>query len=457
MNSETQTLPAVAFRDVSKRFRMISDQPQTILEALLAIFREKGLRASNRELWAVRDVSFDLMPGDSLGLVGRNGSGKSTVLKLLTRILRPTSGRITIRGRVSALLELGAGFHQDLTGRENIYLNASVLGLTKEQVETSFQSIVAFSELEEFIDVPVKHYSSGMYMRLGFSVAIHVHPDILIIDEILAVGDQAFQEKCVDQIYQLKRRGTTIVMVSHNLNIIRNLCGRLIWLEQGEVRAQGPTELIAPQYLASTYQNPAHTSSPDRDGGDFKRWGTRDVEITGVRFLTADGRERATFHTGEPLTVQIAYTAHRAVQDAEFGLAIFRQDGLQINSPNNRRAGEQIDLDAGTGIVRYCVERLPLLPGRYYLTVAVHDGRTATAYDFHEQAYSFHVLPGGRHDLDGIMQLPATWEWHPATERNRDRRESGRDDIADAPAGTLSETRDPAGIAHPSQSNELRG
>lgn len=435
-----QELPAVTFHEVSKRFRMISEQPQTILETVLAIFREKRLRSSNRELWAVRDLSFDLMPGESLGIIGRNGSGKSTVLKLITRILRPTSGKIMINGRVSALLELGAGFHADLTGRENIYLNASVLGLTKEDVAARFDSIVAFSELEEFIDVPVKHYSSGMYMRLGFSIAIHVRPDILIVDEILAVGDQAFQEKCVDQIYQLKRQGTTIIMVSHNLNMIRNLCTRLLWLEQGNLRSEGPTEAVIAQYLASTYENPAYTSSPNRAAGDFRRWGSGEVEITGVRFLDDGAHEQATFHTGNPLTIEIAYDAHRPVQDVEFGLAIFRQDGLQINSPNNRLAGEQIDLAPGSGVVRYTVDHLPLLPARYYTTVAIHDSRTATAYDFHEQAYSFHVLAGGPQELDGILHLPASWEWHAQSSRNGAGHESSRsDETMGAPAGLVSE------------------
>ena len=435
-----QELPAVTFHEVSKRFRMISEQPQTILETVLAIFREKRLRSSNRELWAVRDLSFDLMPGESLGIIGRNGSGKSTVLKLITRILRPTAGKIMINGRVSALLELGAGFHPDLTGRENIYLNASVLGLTKEDVAAQFDSIVAFSELEEFIDVPVKHYSSGMYMRLGFSIAIHVRPDILIVDEILAVGDQAFQEKCVDQIYQLKRQGTTIIMVSHNLNMIRNLCTRLLWLEQGHLRSAGPTETVVAQYLASTYENPAYTSSPNRAAGDFRRWGTGEVEITGVRFLDGDGAEKATFHTGNPLTIEIAYDAHRSVQDVEFGLAIFRQDGLQLNSPNNRLAGEQIDLAPGPGIVRYTLDHLPLLPARYYTTVAIHDSRTAAAYDFHEQAYSFHVLSGGPQELDGILHLPASWEWHAQPSRNGAGHESSRgNETMGAPAGLVSE------------------
>ena len=456
MVNNEQTLPAVAFRNVSKRFRMVSERPQTILETLLGIFRRKELRASKRELWAVRDVTFDLMPGESLGIIGRNGSGKSTVLKLITRILRPTSGRIMIRGRVSALLELGTGFHPDLTGRENIYLNASVLGLSKEDVESRFQSIVAFSELEEFIDVPVKHYSSGMYMRLGFSIAIHVNPDILIVDEILAVGDQAFQEKCVDQIYQLKRKGTTIIMVSHNLNMIRNLCTRLLWLDQGRLRSEGPTEAVVAQYLSNTYENPAQTSSPDRGAGDFKRWGSREVEITAVRFLNGDDEEQATFHTGDSLTLEIAYEAHKPVRDVEFGLAIFRQDGLQINSPNNRLAGEQIDLQSGTGVVRYSIDHLPLLPNRYYATVAIHDGRTATAYDFHDQAYAFHVLAGGRQDLDGVLQIPATWEWRvsPALSEKRDER-PGDYGQGDARSGQRSPERD--GIRQPSREQIAQG
>jgi lipopolysaccharide transport system ATP-binding protein len=240
----------VQFEQVGKRFVFDPQGRQTIWQ-----MGRSWLRRGRQEgLWAVRDVSFAVAPGESLGIIGRNGSGKSTMLKLAARILRPTTGRVTVRGRMSALLELGAGFHPDLTGQENIFLNGSLLGLSKREIETAYADIVEFSELGDFIQMPVKHYSSGMYMRLGFSVAVHVNPDILIVDEILAVGDQSFQNKCIERIYDMKRQGVTIVMVSHNLDSVRNICSHLLWMDHGRVRASGPTAEVVGGYLAHSYE-----------------------------------------------------------------------------------------------------------------------------------------------------------------------------------------------------------
>ena len=412
--------PAVRFENVSKRFMMATERPQTILESVIALAHGQRVqrRRKEQELWAVRDLSFELPQGECLGIIGRNGSGKSTTLKLITRILRPTHGRIMVRGRVSALLELGAGFHPDLTGRENIYLNGSVLGLSKAEIDNHFDSIVAFSELDNFIDVPVKHYSSGMYVRLGFSIAIHVEPDILILDEILAVGDQRFQTKCVEQIYNLKREGVTIVLVSHNLDMVRNLCTQLLWIEHGKLQAAGSVQEIAGQYMADAYNTYNQGQSPAHSNGQkqFKRWGTREVEISSVRFLNQDGQETDTFHHRDPLTIEIAYMAHKPIEDPEFGLAIYRQDGVHVNGPNTKSGGLDIGVLHGPGIIRYHIAELPLLPARYHVTVAVHDSRLPVAYDHHEQAYSFRVVSGDPQELHGLLTIPAQWEWAPEAE-----------------------------------------
>ena len=238
--------PIIRFQNVDKRFAFTKEKPQSVMETFIKLFsRRKGPKQPAESLWAVRDVSFDVLPGQCFGIVGRNGSGKSTILKLIARILRPNNGRILINGRVSALLELGAGFHPDLTGRENIFLNAALLGFDEASTHAYYDRIVEFSELGDFIDMPVKHYSSGMYMRLGFSVAIHMQPDILIVDEILAVGDQAFQTKCVNAIMAMKDRGVTIIIVSHNINLVRTLCTHILWIDKGIPQAYGTVDEIA--------------------------------------------------------------------------------------------------------------------------------------------------------------------------------------------------------------------
>lgn len=405
--------PAIKLENLSKRFEVVSESPRSILELLISFF--SGSRPSHdreeQDLWAVKDVNLEITPGQCMGIIGKNGSGKSTLLKLIARILRPTTGRIMVRGRVSALLELGTGFHPDLTGRENVYLNASVLGLSKEDTDAHFQSVVAFSELEEFIDTPVKYYSSGMYMRLGFSIAVHVDPQILIIDEILAVGDQAFQEKCINHIYKLKQQGTTIVLVSHNLDVVRKLCTHLVWMEKGKIRAHGTAEEMIQQYLRFLFERGHQPSS--KTTKPFKRLGTGSVEITMVRLLDEDEEEEEVFHTGDAMTIEIRYFAHKPVENPEFGLAIYRQDNVQVSGPNTQFSGFPIDKIEGPGIVRYCISQLPLLPANYVISVAVHDTHYGITYDHHDKAYEFQVGSGGTREIFGLVEIPANWEWEP--------------------------------------------
>lgn len=406
--------PIIRLENLGKRFEVVSEAPQSLLELLISFVpRSRPPRREQREagLWAVKGVNLDVAPGQCLGLIGKNGSGKSTLLKLIARILRPTTGRITVRGRVSALLELGTGFHHDLTGRENVYLNASVLGLSKEDTDKHFDSVVAFSELEEFIDTPVKYYSSGMFMRLGFSIAVHVNPRILIIDEILAVGDQAFQEKCINHIYELKQKGTTIVLVSHNLDVMRKLCTHIVWMEKGQVRAQGTAEEMIQQYLQFIFER-GRQLAPKMEKS-FERLGTGDVEITGVRLLDEDGRQEEVYMTGDPMTIEIDYIAHKRVDNPEFGLAIYRQDGVQVSGPNTNFSGFSIKEIEGRGVVRYCIRHLPLLPASYIISVAVHDARYGITHDHHDKAYEFQVGSGGTREIFGLVQVAADWEWEP--------------------------------------------
>jgi ABC-type polysaccharide/polyol phosphate transport system ATPase subunit len=405
----TQSQPAIRLQRVSKRFAFTPDTPQSVLETVIAAFSRRR-RSASHDLWAVRDVSFDILSGQCVGIIGRNGSGKSTLLKLIARIIQPTSGEIMVQGRVSALLELGAGFHPDLTGRENIYLNASVLGLSHDETEELFDDIVDFSELGEFIDMPVKHYSSGMYMRLGFSVAIHVRPNILIVDEILAVGDQTFQAKCIDRIMDIKRDGTTILFISHDLANVRNLCSDVIWLDHGHLRLIGPTDSVLAQYRAHLFQQVSDQLTLENDLGGFRRWGTMQIEITDIRLLDERGEETTMFRTGDALSVEMTYMAHEPILEPEFGLAFYSQAGAHIAGPNNRLGGLSLGVVEGPGKIRYDIDRLPLLPGRYQLTAAVHDSVDPIAYDFHEEAYSFRVIEGESADTEGIIALDATWE-----------------------------------------------
>lgn len=406
-----QSQPAIRLDHVSKRFAFTPDRPQSVQESFISVFSRK--KAPTEDLWAVRDVSFEVQAGECVGIVGRNGSGKSTVLKLIARILQPTEGEILVRGRVSALLELGAGFHQDLTGRENIFLNASLLGMEQEETAQLYEEIVEFSELGDFINMPVKHYSSGMYMRLGFSVAIHLRPDILIVDEILAVGDETFQAKCIDRIMEMKRDGVTILFISHGLATISQLCTRVIWLDKGSVALSGPTDYVLEHYRDHLFNRVGEQLAAVNRAAGYRRWGTRQIEIKSVRFLNATGDAATVFRTGDPMTVEIHYVAHEPIEEPEFGLAIFRHDGLHVNGPNTRVAGLSVGVVNGPGLVRYVIQRLPLLPARYQVSAAVHDSERPLAYDFHEEAFGFRVVKGDTDETEGVVALDAEWTWEP--------------------------------------------
>lgn len=410
--------PVVKLEDLGKRFEPVSEDSKSVLELITSRLsatnrrhRENSPLKSNREPnWVLKDINLEVKPGECLGILGRNGSGKSTLLKLVTRILKPTTGYITVRGRVSALLELGTGFHPDLTGRENVYLNASILGLNRADIEDRFDSIIAFSELEPFIDTPVKFYSSGMYMRLGFSIAVHVSPHILIVDEYLAVGDQAFQEKCINRIFGMKRKNTTIMLVSHNLDLMRNLCTRLIWMEEGKIRAQGSPEELIQQYLGFLHER-GYQGATQAAETQFQRVGSREIEITGVRVIGEGVSAQDGFQTGKPLTIEISYTAHEPVENPEFELAIYRQDGVQVNNPNTEVGDLQLGRVEGSGTVQYHIPHLPLLPAQYVISAAVHNTRYALTYDRHEKAYPFQVRSGGTRERIGLVEFAASWSW----------------------------------------------
>ncbi len=414
---------AILLEHVSKRFVLHHEKPRSLQEMLVNLIHRRN--GTKEEFWALRDVTFAVGRGESLGIVGRNGSGKSTALKLITRILQPTSGRVSVAGKVSALIELGAGFHPDLTGRENVFLNGAILGLSRKQIQSRFSDIVAFAELERFIDTPVKHYSSGMYARLGFAVAISVDPDILIIDEVLAVGDESFQKKCVEKIREFKSRGVTVLFVSHSLDAIRSLCDKAVWLDDGVVRLEGRASDVAERYLLDSNLSDQERHSPGSlkpagepaSGG--ARWGSGEVEITGVRLLDGKGRERGWFRSGETLVVRMTYRAKEAVRDPVFGVALYASDGTHVAGPNTLSSGHRIGGVQGEGWVDYVVPDLPLASGVYSLSVAVYDYSCTHAFDHQHRLYRLEVRRGSVWEDQGLVRIPCQWRHGESTQAAR--------------------------------------
>lgn len=400
---------------VSKKFSLQRERPRSFLELVTNGWK----RRPREQVWALKDVSFSVSAGETVGVIGDNGAGKSTLLKLITKVVEPSSGQIHVKGRVAALLELGAGFHPDLTGRENVYLNGSVLGIRRQEMQRKFDDVVAFSELDQFIDVPVKHYSSGMYMRLAFSVAIHVEPDVLLVDEVLAVGDQGFQIKCLQRVRELQRQGVTILFVSHDLTTVSDLCSRVVWLEYGQVQIEGGTERVLEAYRESvaTHGQPARsqrvTGPADVPGA---RWGSGEAEITSVQFLDDAGQPRHVFGAGERLVVRMHHDAHQRIAQPRIGLAFYRADtGVHLSGPNTAGSGYDIPCIEGVGYVDYIIRALPFLPGDYSVSAAIYDHDGAHAFDhWHKCAY-FSVRPSGVAEEYGLIRIPAEWDMHSGT------------------------------------------
>ena len=398
----------IRFDRVSKKFMLYHQRTRSLQELMVNIL--KGKKKEDQEIfWSLRDVSFEVGPGETVGIIGSNGAGKSTVLKLIARIIRPTSGQIEINGRVSALLELGSGFHPDMTGRENIYLNGSILGLSQAEIRRKLDEIIAFAELERFIDLPVKHYSSGMYVRLGFAVAVHTEPHVLLVDEVLAVGDAAFQRKCLDHIDYLRQQGVTILLVSHSLTVVQQICKRAIWINEGGVIADGPTETVNKKYAWHSHKNnPINLVEVE----NAKRWGNGKIEIKQVCLLDKEDIERSAFRTHEPLTIQMHYQAKQRIERPVFGFAIHRGDGTHISGPNSRFGKYEIPWVEGKGVIEYKVASLPLLEGSYYLSVIVCDWEMTMSdvFDYHDQLYPFRVHTDGGPERYGVLALNGVWQ-----------------------------------------------
>ncbi len=416
----------IEFNSVSKQFIIDDDRARSFQEKLVRSLGRSNSRLQPEVFWALRDVTLEIKKGEALGVIGANGSGKSTILKLIARIIYPTSGVVTVRGRVAALLELGAGFHPDLTGRENIALNGSILGLRRRQVRSQIDEIIAFSELERFIDVPIRNYSSGMLMRLGFAVATAFQPEILLVDEVLAVGDQAFQDRCLRRILEIQRQGATVILVSHDLSSVQKICRRAIWIDDGRICADGKTDVVTAKYLANVWNEEARRDHADGEfagfaengaalanAGQAPHWGSGEVRIERAEVLAADGQPTLIFHTGDYFRVRVWYNALHRVESPAFGVSIYDELGNRLNGPNTIWSAAGPAVVQGRGHIDYIVDSLPLLNGRYDLTVAVYDSLVTHPYDHWHRMTTFSVVPGAHELQDGVIYIPCRWEHSP--------------------------------------------
>ena len=399
---------AIEVNNLTKHFKVYFDKGSELKERALFWKRNKY---ENRTV--LDNISFSIKKGEAVGLIGKNGCGKSTTLKLLTKIIYPSSGSIEMCGRVSSLIELGAGFHPDMSGRENIYTNASIFGLTKKEIDARLQDIIDFSELAEFIDNPVRTYSSGMYMRLAFSVAINVDADILLIDEILAVGDANFQAKCFNKLREIKAAGTTIVIVSHSLGQIEQICDRSIWIKDGVIEMEGEPKDVHLHYL--DYMNKERMDQAEKDRireetkaarARNKRYGDKRVQFTEVRMLNVNGEEQRTFKTGESITLDLSYSVKEKVTDGVFGFGIFRSDGLWCYGTNTRiDRFDNFDIEED-GHYQVKLDEVMLIPGEYWVDVTIEWGE-GNPVDYYKEAMRFEVVSNVT-DV-GVLRVPHSW------------------------------------------------
>jgi ABC-type polysaccharide/polyol phosphate transport system ATPase subunit len=401
-------VPAVVARKLCKRYRRTARgfQMRTLKSALLGR-RGAAALADEPTIAALDDVSFEVGRGEAFGIVGGNGSGKSTLLKLIAGILKPTTGTLATSGRVAALIELGAGFHPEISGRENIFINGAVLGLDRREIAARYERIVEFSGLGDFLEEPVKNYSSGMYVRLGFAVAIHTDPEILLVDEVLAVGDEAFAHRCLRRIEELLAAGKTVIFVSHALGLVEDLCDRVLWLEGGRVRESGAPRRVVDAYRLEVAEQEGREHqeekearerdevepqlrSPVEESAEMLRWGSGAVEIEGVRLLDAAGRERYHFESGESVAFEIRCVAKAPLSDFVFGIGLFTPRGVEVWGTNTDLDGHASERFDGEAAARLLCPSLRLAPGDYLVDVAVH-ARDGEPYDYRRKLVAFTV------------------------------------------------------------------
>jgi lipopolysaccharide transport system ATP-binding protein len=382
---------SITVENLSKSYELGALRQETQLrDQLVSLVRAPFRKRRPKEiLWALRNVSFRVNEGEVVGIVGRNGAGKSTLLKILSKITYPTSGVVKARGRIASMLEVGTGFHEELTGRENVYLNASIIGMRKREVDAKFDQIVSFAGVERFIDTPIKRYSSGMRMRLGFAVAAHLEPDVLIVDEVLAVGDAVFQKKCISAMQDMRGGGRTVLFVSHNMSAVENLCSRGIWIANGQVRMDGTTHEVIESYMGSFASAEGATSDLAQADG---RRGSGEIRFTRVELVAKGGELQAVTRSGKSVTIRLHFHATEAVERPSFGLKINSEMGTLITDTSTWLHGIDIPLvNAGDGYVDLEIDMLNLLPGRYSLSLWVDSALKHHNYDVIEHAMSLDI------------------------------------------------------------------
>lgn len=419
-------MEAIKITGLSKKFRRYHRKTSNLKYTVLNLFR--GRKSSRYEDFnALKNINMSIREGETVGIIGENGSGKSTLLKLIARIIFPDEGEISTRGTIATLIELGAGFHNELSGRENIYVNASLLGFRKKEIDEKIEEIIDFSGLKNFIDNPIKTYSSGMYLRLGFSIAINVDPDILLIDEILAVGDENFQRKCFERIEEFKDKGKTILIVSHDLNVIERMCDRVFLIDDGkQFYREDPVEVIS-EYHRMLFRKRKQALRLDQDvkaanesgaiktlaAAQFNRWGSREAEITSIKFFDDKDQETYDFKTGDYLKIRMDYKAKEKIKKPIFGIAIYKEDGTLLTGPNNRTGDCEIDWIEGQGFVEYIINELPFLPGSYIFSVSIYDFSLRHAYDHLEKCLIFNVVESRKvKEKFGTLYIPSEWKHH---------------------------------------------
>src|SRR5579864_870946 len=376
---------SIIVENLSKQYQLGSRSSDTMLrERIIGLLKRGGprVRPDVQTLWALKDVSFAVKETEVIGIIGRNGAGKSTLLKVLSKITYPTTGRVKVAGRVASLLEVGTGFHEELTGRENVYLNGSILGMTKQEVEAKLDAIVDFSGVDRFIDTPIKRYSSGMRLRLGFAVAAHLNPDVLIIDEVLAVGDAGFQKKCISAMQDLRGGGRTVLFVSHNMAAVENLCSRGIWIAEGRVRLDGPTHRVIEAYMESFASADAASSDLTSVGA---RRGSGEARYTKVEFLSKEGNLQTVTRCGKGVVIRLHYHANEPIERPSFGFRMYTELGTLVTDTGTWLHGLDIPFaPAGDGYVELEIDSLNLIPGRYFLSLQLDSSMSTKLYDMLE-------------------------------------------------------------------------
>jgi lipopolysaccharide transport system ATP-binding protein len=410
------TADTIRVSGLSKQYQLGQFHGDTMIrEAVVRFLKDPfGQRRRTRDtIWALSDVSFRVQAGEVVGIIGRNGAGKSTLLKLLSRITYPTAGTIDVRGRIASLLEVGTGFHEELTGRENVYLNGSIMGLKKREIDARIDGIVAFAGVEQFLDTPIKRYSSGMRMRLGFAVAAHLEPDILLVDEVLAVGDIQFQKKCLDTMRDLRTGGRTVLLVSHNMAAVENLCQRTIWIDSGRVRMDGSTGQVVRSYM-STFASAEHGTA-DLESIE-SRTGHGEARFTRVEFLDAQGQPTQYVRSGDHLVIRVHFRVHAVIQDLWVGIEFNTDAGMRLTATNNWATGYYVpSVSPGESYMDLEIDQLPMMPGRYYLSLwlgkghHMHDGlQNGVVMDVEPSDY--YGTGRGVDSAFGLVFLPCRWK-----------------------------------------------